>query len=1121
MFTYSSISEHTNSITMQRGANLYNEQGVLDFNMSHTIESDEELDHFGNIVDLSMSYQLDHIKAEVKGSGAKRYHVSLVVDFEEGELVDSDCDCPAYLKFTGICKHCVASLIAYINHTDSVHLIAPTSSNLTYGEQLQLNVISKAKTSLPMKELLEKRATVMMLPFIQSDIKGQVILEPHVEIYAETIELSFKIGIDQMYVLKDVVAFHDTMKERRNHKYGKKLEFVHSMDAFTEESRVLVEFIQTWVSDDSNLFKHNPYYNFYPNYAYEYDRPRIKEMELSEEEFDEFLDMMGERQFHGKLNQHKYNMWTVSKKPKKQKLTIHSMRDGIEVKVTPEATFVTKRHLLFLEKNVIYRIERILYVGIEDFLHCMMEQDRNHFFIQSEDIPVFCRDLLHDLEQVYSVKKIDFDESNYLLESARFEVYLDMPQRDMVTCELLAYYGDLKYSVYKGISSKEILLRDHQKETLVAQAISPYFNAFNNTEYKMVLAQDDGLLYDLLTVGIPMMQDLGDVFISDSLKRINVYPSPKIEVGISLSGNLLELSVTADDMPYEQLIEILSKYNRKKKYFRLKSGEFVNIESDGVAALAELKQGLHLTDKQMKSQQISIPKYRALYLDSEFKEWKSLPVTKDKNFKSLIRNMKTVEDNDFELPIALEHILWEYQKHGFMWLKTLKHNGLGGILADDMGLGKTLQVIAFLASEFEEARLYAAGFRVLITCPASLVYNWSNEFEKFAPELHIIMMTGTVEERKEKLDTIGNNVILVTSYDLLKRDIDLYSEIEFDVQVIDEAQYIKNHNTQSSKAVKAVHAGFKLALTGTPIENRLSELWSIFDYLMPGLLYGYKQFKQEIEIPIIQNQDETAITRLKRMVHPFILRRKKQDVLKDLPDKIEKNMYAVLAGEQQLLYDAHVLRLKQLLEGQTEDEFKTGKIQVLAELMKLRQICCDPALLFDEYSAEAAKMELCLDLIQNAIEGGHKILLFSQFTSLLDRVQNRLQRDSISYYSITGSTPKKKRIDLVDSFNKDDTNVFCISLKAGGTGLNLTGADIVIHFDPWWNFAAQNQATDRAHRIGQRNVVSVYKLIVKGTIEDNIIKLQEQKKELADLILSGEGMIDTSFSKEELLEILS
>ena len=320
--------------------------------------------------------------------------------------------------------------------------------------------------------------------------------------------------------------------------------------------------------------------------------------------------------------------------------------------------------------------------------------------------------------------------------------------------------------------------------------------------------------------------------------------------------------------------------------------------------------------------------------------------------------------------------------------------------------------------------------------------------------------------------------------------------------------------------MKVIHSQIRFALTGTPIENRLSELWSIFDYLMPGFLYGYDTFRKEIEIPIVKNKDQVTMERLQRMTGPFILRRLKEEVLKDLPEKLEEIRYVKFDEKQQKLYDAQVVHMKNTLAGQDEGEFARNKLRILAELTRLRQICCSPSLCFEDYKGESAKTDACLQLIQSAIDGGHRMLLFSQFTSMLDILKTRLEEEKIPYYEITGETSKEKRQQLVKDFNAGDVPVFLISLKAGGVGLNLAGADVVIHYDPWWNQAVQNQATDRAHRIGQTKKVTVYKLIAKGSIEEKIQKLQETKKDLADQIIGGESVQIGNMSREDMLELL-
>ena len=381
-------------------------------------------------------------------------------------------------------------------------------------------------------------------------------------------------------------------------------------------------------------------------------------------------------------------------------------------------------------------------------------------------------------------------------------------------------------------------------------------------------------------------------------------------------------------------------------------------------------------------------------------------------------------------------------------------------------------------------------------------------------------MTGTKKERALVIEDYRSYDVLVTSYDLLKRDIDSYEGKTFRFEIIDEAQYIKNHLTAAAKSVKLIRARTRFALTGTPIENRLSELWSIFDYLMPGFLYTYPRFSADLEMPIVKFQDEAAAERLRRMASPFILRRRKEDVLRDLPEKLEEVRYAGMESKQRRLYDGQVVRMKSDMRGQSEADFRKSRIQILAELTKIRQICCDPSLILENYDGASAKRETCMELVRTVIEGEHKALIFSQFAAMLELLEADLKKEKIDYYKITGATPKEKRIEMVKAFNEDRTPVFLISLKAGGTGLNLTGADVVIHYDPWWNVAAQNQATDRAHRIGQTRIVTVYKLIVKDTIEERILEMQENKQKLAEDILSSESISSSAISREDLLELL-
>ena len=585
---------------------------------------------------------------------------------------------------------------------------------------------------------------------------------------------------------------------------------------------------------------------------------------------------------------------------------------------------------------------------------------------------------------------------------------------------------------------------------------------------------------------------------------------------VKIENNLLSINIENLNFDKKELKEILNKYRLKKKYYRLKDGSFFVLEGNKeIEFIDNLISGTDIQYEELMQDTIQLPIHRSLYLDKILKKLENSHIKKDQEYSKLIEQIQDKSNIDsIQIPKKLQNTLRLYQKIGFKWLKMLDIYQFGGILADDMGLGKTLQAISFLLSAKKK------GVTSLIVAPSSLVFNWGEEFERFAPQMKVQLIAGDQQERQKKIESCAEYDVSITSYDLLKRDISYYKGKAFQYEIIDEAQYIKNHTTAAAKAVKVIDSQMRIAMTGTPIENRLSELWSIFDFLMPGFLYNYETFKKEIETPVVKNGDEGVMTRLQKMVAPFIMRRLKMDVLKDLPDKLEEVRYVKFDKEQQIVYDAQVVHMQELLAAQDNETFNKNKLKVLAELTRLRQICCDPSLCFENYQGESGKLDSCMELVKSAIDGGHKMLLFSQFTSMLDLIKKRLEQEKIAYYVITGDVTKEKRLQLVKEFNKDTVPVFLISLKAGGVGLNLTGADVVIHYDPWWNIAAQNQATDRAHRIGQTKKVTVYKLIARHTIEEKILKLQETKRDLAEQVMNGELGQLGSMSKEELLALL-
>jgi SNF2 family DNA or RNA helicase len=441
----------------------------------------------------------------------------------------------------------------------------------------------------------------------------------------------------------------------------------------------------------------------------------------------------------------------------------------------------------------------------------------------------------------------------------------------------------------------------------------------------------------------------------------------------------------------------------------------------------------------------------------------------------------------------------------------MDYYGFGGILADDMGLGKTVQIIGVISDYVCSGKGVKQS---LVVCPTSLVYNWQKEIEKFAPGLKSDLIVGPPGKREDALNNSAAHV-LITTYDTLKRDIKAYKKKSFKFLIIDEAQYIKNPLTQNSKAIKLVKGDAKFALTGTPIENSLAELWSIFDFIMPGYLYNLSKFNKIYTKPILSGEGTSV--QLRSRIKPFILRRTKKEVLTELPDKIESTLYADMTEEQKRIYSAFLFEARGEFDSiKSSGEINRSKIKILALITRLRQICCDPSIIIEDYGGGSGKLETVYELISQSIESGHKILLFSQFTKMLNVIKTHLDDKGVPFYYLDGSVPSKIRSDMCTEFNNGGRDIFLISLKAGGTGLNLTAADIVIHYDPWWNTAVMDQATDRAHRIGQEKVVHVFNVVSKDSIEEKILALQEKKRGLiSDVLEEGENFIN-KMSEQEL-----
>lgn len=972
---------------------------------------------------------------------------------------------------------------------------------------------------------------------VVADMKAESLrLLPRLTKNNGKLSVSFRVGENKLYIVKNLEEFCQNVKSSATATYGANTQINHSIDNFSDRGREWIRFINQIVREEQEfrqrLLDSRSYYAYKSSgigsslslYGWRLDEFYHK-MQSEDIEYED-KDAPGKKKgvLRAGIQNPRVTMRVESDEDEGSRKEFH----GISINGTLPELYSGTDTAYFVEEGQLFRTEKMFLEKIEP-LAKMASGNKFSFRVGRNHMAEFYYRILPELEDIVDIVETEPEKfRSYLPPEVHFAFYLDAEDDNMI-CSVFARYGEEEFSVFDtamdGVGLEPF--RDAKKENEILFLAAQCFPQIDWERKELHCGGDESQMYQILENGVERLMELGEVRCTKRFLGCHVVRRMKVSVGVSVSGGLLDLDIVTEDVPSGELLDILQSYRLKKKYYRLKNGDFVNLEEQNLQMLAELMDVMNLKPKEFIKGRMHLPMFRTLYLDRMLEENDSVYSNRDSHFREIVKGFKTVKDADFEEPESLSGIMRKYQKDGFKWLRTLETWKFGGILADDMGLGKTLQVIAVLLAAKQERQSLSHNVGKdeistvsLVVAPASLVFNWGEEIGRFAPELSVVLVTGTQEERRSKIESWQHADVLVTSYDLLKRDIAYYEDKQFLYEIIDEAQYIKNHTTAAAKAVKVVNSQTRFALTGTPIENRLSELWSIFDYLMPGFLYGYDTFRKEIELPVVKNKDENAMKRLQKMVSPFILRRLKEEVLKDLPEKLEEIRYVGLGDKQQKLYDGQVVHMKECIASQDEAQFNKNKLQILAELTRLRQICCAPQLCFEDYHGDAAKVEACLDLVQSAIDGEHRILLFSQFTSMLELLQQRLDQEGISYCTITGRTTKESRLRLVKEFNEGNIPLFLISLKAGGVGLNLTGADVVIHYDPWWNQAVQNQATDRAHRIGQIRKVTVYKLIVKNSIEEKIQKLQEEKGSLAEQIIGGETGQLGSMSREDILALL-
>lgn len=696
-------------------------------------------------------------------------------------------------------------------------------------------------------------------------------------------------------------------------------------------------------------------------------------------------------------------------------------------------------------------------------------------------------------------------------------LYLDQQGMDL-TARLAFRYGTVEINPLLNKATEDgmiAVIRDEVREREVLSYLSEYNFAVYGEEFRM---SDPDEIYTFLSENNEELlhSDL-KVFYSEEVKRMMGGLHRKISADISFHSGLdmLEVSFDVEDFPTEEYQHFFSSLKTRKKYYRLRNGSFISLDNKELEAFYELESRGDVDFRKVEDGKLRIPKYRALYLDSFIQSRDLNHIREHVNLKSLIDDIRNPGKEEYEMPSGLRATFREYQIQGYRWMRTLAKYGFGGILADEMGLGKTLQMIAFLK--------YLSDFgrgQSIVIVPTSLLYNWESELQKFAPTLNICVVSGSVLQRNQLLETHSGADVIITSYSLLRNDLEFYEGRHFACIVLDEAQYIKNAQSMNAKAVKKLTGEVRFALTGTPMENSLAELHSVFDFLMPGYLFSTHRFRELYHRPIMKEKDSSALESLKQHVRPFMLRRLKKEVLKELPKKIEQALMIELKEDQKKLYVSYLDELKKsVTEEINQKGYNNSRFKILSALTRLRQICADPSIFLEDYEGGSGKMDTLSDLLEDLTRSESRVLIFSSFTSVLHRIEERLRKAKVEYCYLDGATDSERRKEEVDAFNRGEGQIFLISLKAGGTGLNLSSADTVIHYDPWWNPAVEDQATDRAHRIGQKKTVQVLKLIAKGTIEEKIFELQRQKKDLIDQVVEDGEVLISKMTEEEIRKL--
>lgn len=973
------------------------------------------------------------------------------------------CACDFYQK-RGYCVH-LAALEHYLKNDEEGQVILQA---LEKGHEEQEEVETKVSFggSFLERSQPQKREKIYTL-----SAQGQV------EAGTNRLLWTLRIGLvdsQKYYVIRDIPLFLKVLVHRKPYMIGKYYENDLSWESFDTASQDVLTFLCGLIEEGLSqelFFPNQGRHLFFPLTFFEQGVGLL--MNLEDFHFEHQITSYENLLFHDLDPDAELFSFSVQEYPDYFEMEI-SESERINV-FYGGAVLFRKGNLYLLNPKQISLLKEIKELPQEERGRKCLQFDNS-----DRDRLSACLPLFGQLGTVSAPERLQIRPFSPIF-------YFDREDDGRIRLDIEFDYGDLKVTSQQQLEqlpfSSDAVLENQLFQVCLGAGFEADFQSWRQ-------ALKPEAVYSFFHHTIPAFEKLGQVFLSDEMNQLYSVQAPQVQ--IESKGGLLEIQFDFQGIAQEEIDQALKALTSNQDFYISSSDQVYFFDEE----TKQIRQNLQELGVELKDGSFQARKSLAYSLSQLFEGRDRISFSEE--FQHLAHDLTHPED--FSLgDIRVQASLRDYQEKGVRWLQMLHHYGFGGILADDMGLGKTLQTIAFLTSQVTE------DSRVLILAPSGLIYNWADEFRKFAPQLDLAVVHGLKANREAILSE--NHQIYVTSYATFRQDSELYQEMAFDFLFLDEAQIMKNAQTKIAQSLRQFVVPAVFALSGTPIENHLGELWSIFQIVLPGLLPSKKEF---MKLPA---------DRVAQFIKPFVMRRKKEEVLTELPDLIEVVYKNELEDQQKAIYLAQLQQMRDRLAQVTDQEFQRSRVEILSGLMRLRQICDTPALFMDDYQGASGKLDSLRDLLLQVADGGHRVLIFSQFKGMLEKIEKELPDLGLTSFKITGSTPAQDRQEMTKAFNQGERDAFLISLKAGGVGLNLTGADTVILVDLWWNPAVEAQAIGRAHRMGQEQMVEVYRLITKGTIEEKIQELQEQKKHLVSQVLDGTES-RASLSLAEIREIL-